>query len=247
MDTATAATAVALVELDHPRAAPAAGAAATLRAAAPQPTAGLVLERRDDPPPGARPRHTTRLLELVDEVMSTAGLHWDDLDRLAVGIGPGTFTGLRIGIATARALSVARALPLVGVSTLASLALGAAIGAPEDGSLVAVLDARRGEAFAAAWRSAAPPPAEPVRAPAALAPAALAAAVQGLAAPLAVGDGAVAFRELLQDAEVTVPADESPLHRVSAAVHCRLAAVAGAGGAVAPEYLRRPDAEVRRA
>jgi tRNA threonylcarbamoyl adenosine modification protein YeaZ len=112
------------------------------------------LEARDDPPPGDRPRHTTRLLPLVEELLGRAGMSFDDLDRVAVGIGPGTFTGLRIGIATARALAQARALPLVGVSTLHSLAYGAEV-ALADGhaieTVVPTLDARRGEVFAAAW------------------------------------------------------------------------------------------------
>src|SRR5437016_6127398 len=54
------------------------------------------LEARDDPPAGQRPRHTTRLLPLVQELLEQAGTTFDDLDRIAVGVGPGTFTGLRI-------------------------------------------------------------------------------------------------------------------------------------------------------
>ena len=70
------------------------------------------LELRDDPPPGERPRHATRLLPLITEVMEESGASWDSFERIAVGVGPGTFTGLRIGIATARAL--ARAFPKDG-------------------------------------------------------------------------------------------------------------------------------------
>ena len=95
-DTATRATTVALLDTDR----------------------GEAIERRDDPPPGARPRHTTRLLALVVEVLDAAGVSWADVDRIAVGVGPGTFTGLRIGVATARALARAREIELVGVSTL---------------------------------------------------------------------------------------------------------------------------------
>ena len=95
MDTATPATAVAVWAPD-----------------------GTEVERRDDPGPGERPAHAARLLALVDEVVPG----WDAIERIAVGIGPGGFTGLRIGIATARALAQARDLPLVGVSSLAALA-----------------------------------------------------------------------------------------------------------------------------
>lgn len=65
-------------------------------------------ERRDDPPAGERPAHAARLLELAEAVLEEAALDWDAVTRLAVGVGPGGFTGLRIGIATARALAQAR-------------------------------------------------------------------------------------------------------------------------------------------
>ncbi len=100
-----------------------------------------VFEVRDDPAPGARPAHAGRLLAAAEEALEAAGVGWEALDRLAVGVGPGSFTGLRIGIATARALAQARGLPMVGVSTLEALARGAG-----DAPLVlAALDARRGE------------------------------------------------------------------------------------------------------
>src|SRR5205085_7440496 len=115
-----------------------------------------VLEARHDPEAGARPGHATHLLPLAAELLERAGIGWDALDRVAVGIGPGTFTGLRIGVASARALGRASGTPLVGISTLHSLALAAG-GSPistQIDSVIAVIDARRGEAFAAAWRLA---------------------------------------------------------------------------------------------
>src|SRR5919199_5081496 len=108
---------------------------------------GTAVERRDDPAPGERPSHAARLLELAEEALGAAGAGWDDVTRLAVGIGPGGFTGLRIGIATARALAQARALDVVPVGTLRALAAGAA----RPDATLAVLDARRGEAFVAAY------------------------------------------------------------------------------------------------
>ena len=83
----------------------------------------VVYTARDDPKPGERPGHATRLLPLTAMVLERAGVGWDEVDRIAVGVGPGTFTGLRIGVASARALARARSIPLVGVSTLQSLAL----------------------------------------------------------------------------------------------------------------------------
>jgi tRNA threonylcarbamoyladenosine biosynthesis protein TsaB len=206
------------------------------------------LEARDDPPPGERPGHVARLLGLIAEVMDHAGANWDSLDRIAVGTGPGTFTGLRIGVATARALTTAAHLPLVGVSTLESLARGARSEAAADGRriVLAVLDARRGEAFAAAWRV---PGGERIIAPAPLGPESLGEHVRRLGeSPLTVGDGAVAFRAVLESAGAFVPPDGSVLHRVSATVHTEIAADLPAADPheVQPEYLRLPDAELAR-
>jgi tRNA threonylcarbamoyladenosine biosynthesis protein TsaB len=201
---------------------------------------GRVHEVRDDPQPGARPAHAGRLLAAAEEALAAAGVGWDQVARLAVGIGPGSFTGLRIGIATARALAQARRIPVTGVSTLEALARGAPAGrAP----IVAVLDARRGEAFAAAWQDGAL-----VLAPAALPPEALAERVAALPGiPLAVGDGAVRFRGPLEAAGAHVPPDEDGTHRLRAEHVCRL----GVEGkptdrdALLPDYLREPDAVPR--
>jgi tRNA threonylcarbamoyladenosine biosynthesis protein TsaB len=207
----------------------------------------LDLAAVDDPPAGGRPGHAQKLLVLVHELLAQADDGWDSIDRIAVGVGPGTFTGLRIGIASAQALAAATGTPLVGVSTLRALALAAHDRAPGQAKL-AVLDARRGEAFVAGWGARADPlAAEPALAPRVLTPEQLAGVTAGSGAKaLAVGDGALKFRGILEQAGVEVPAAESPLHRVSAREHCRLAAMLQpvAGGIVEPEYLRLPDAEI---
>ncbi len=234
-DTATSRTAVALRDIDT-------GANVCMRYE-------LDLGAADDPPAGARPGHAQRLLSLIDELMRRGCAEWDSIERIAVGVGPGTFTGLRIGIASAQALAAARALPLVGVSTLRSLALMAHDREPRLATL-AVLDARRGEAFAACWAAGEDPlTAEPVLPPSVLTPEQLArAAAAGAVATRAVGDGALKFRELLERAGVEVPGQDSPLHRVCARAHCRLGALAlpSADGRVEPEYLRLPDAVAAR-
>ena len=234
-DTATRATTVALSGVDE-----------------------VVYVARDDPPPGGRPGHATHVLGLIAAVLGRAEVDWDDVDRIAVGIGPGTFTGLRIGIATARALAQARDIPLVGVSTLQSLALagprvslslaGAYAPPPGVDVVLAVLDARRGEVFAASWRN------EEVEEfdaalfrPRVVGPEELASLVAPLGSrTLAIGDGAVAFRQVLERAGPFIPEDDSPLHRVTAAHHCRLAArlPVTVPEEVRPEYLRAPDAEI---
>ncbi len=230
-DTATRATTVALLDTDTDEA----------------------VQRRDDPPAGARPRHTTLLMALVVEVLDAAGARWADVDRIAVGVGPGTFTGLRIGVATAHALARAREIDLVGVSTLHSLARGAATaetarGGPYD-AVMAVIDARRGEAFAAGWAADAASHADaaPLLGPRALAPEALAEAIRADGRGwLAAGDGAVEFRQALEPAGARIPEPDSDLHRVSAVEHCRLARTLRPEPpeAIQPEYLRLPDAEI---
>jgi tRNA threonylcarbamoyladenosine biosynthesis protein TsaB len=212
----------------------------------------VVLEARDDPPPGARPRHASRLLPLTAELLERAAIGFADLERIAVGVGPGTFTGLRIGVATARALAQASRTPLVGVSTLHSLALNAlALPTPVPvDSVVAVLDARRGEAFAAGWRMAdLETCASNVMRPSALAPQALADALRELGpSALAIGEGAVEFRSILESSGAIVPEDDSELHRVTAAGHCRIARHLRPADPdeIHPEYLRLPDAEIAR-
>ncbi|HEV7460589.1 MAG TPA: tRNA (adenosine(37)-N6)-threonylcarbamoyltransferase complex dimerization subunit type 1 TsaB, partial [Solirubrobacteraceae bacterium] len=192
-------------------------------------------ERRHDPLSGERPGHATRLLGLVDEALAEVELELGDLDRLGVGVGPGSFTGLRIGIATARALAQSAGVPLAGVSTLAALAAGAADEGGPQRAVLAVIDAGRGEGFAAAFRDA-----RPLAKPAALAPAALADLAATLEAPLAVGGGAVRFRAQLRAAGAAVPADESPLHRLDGRQLSRLAAAAETADrdTVLPHYTR---------
>lgn len=202
---------------------------------------GDLVRARHDPQPGERPGHAAQLLALVEATLEAAGVGWAEVDRLAVGVGPGGFTGLRIGIATARALSQARALTLVGVSSLQALAAGA-----EGRFVVGVIDARRGQAYAAGWADD-----DPVLPAAARDPAELAREVGQAKArvgrtPLAVGDGAIRFRSQLEGVGATVPPDDSPLHRLDAAHTCRLGARATgrAAGGVLPDYLRAPDAEL---
>ncbi len=214
------------------------------------------LEARDDPPVGQRPRHTACLLPLIAELLEHSGASFDQLERIAVGIGPGTFTGLRIGIATARALGRALGVPLVGVSTLESLAVYAQHAYPRvqggPDAVVSVLDARRGEVFAAAW-SLTYDGRAPLFGARALTPTGLAEllARTELLVPnrtLAVGDGALAFRDVLEPSGVAIPDDDSECHRVNASAHCWLAWSLPARQAkdVHPYYVRLPDAELGR-
>ena len=215
-DTATAATSVALLDDAAP---------------------GKARERRHDPRPGERPGHSQLLLALAHELLEEAGLTFAAVDRVAVGLGPGGFTGLRIGVATARALAQASGAQLAGVSTLRALAAGAQPAAGQN--VLAVVDARRGEVFLAGFEGD-----RQVLGPLAIAPAE--AGTLGVEGMLAVGDGALRFREDLQAAGCDVPAEGSAQHGVSARMTCRLALQgAGARDLVVPDYLRKPDAKRR--
>lgn len=164
------------------------------------------------------------------------------MDRIAVGLGPGSFTGLRIAVATARALGLSRGLPVSGVCTLE--AIGLALAEPAGGSArLAAIDARRGEVFAALYS----PSGERLWEPQVYPPQELGERVAALAdPPLAAGSGAVRFRQQLASRGVEVPEDSDPVHRVAARHTCALAAAEAAGegsGSLVPIYIRPPDAE----
>ena len=182
-----------------------------------------------------RPAHAAELLPAIHDAMERAGISFRDLDAIAVGLGPGTFTGLRIGVATARALAKANDLPLRGVSSLAALAAGL-----DEGPRLPLIDAKRGEVYGALFDGEAqlwPPFASGMDA---LAERLRDAGVR----PLSAGDGSLRFRDELEAAGVRVAPGESPLHVVSAAHLCRLALRApdAAPEQILPDYLREPDA-----
>ncbi|MEA2301259.1 MAG: tRNA threonylcarbamoyladenosine biosynthesis protein TsaB [Solirubrobacteraceae bacterium] len=206
---------------------------------------GTIREARDDVEPGTRPRHTQRLLPLAAGLLAEAGLRFEDLDLIAVGIGPGTFTGLRIGIATARGLAQATGAPVVGLCTLRVLATAADAAQTSTTHrpptpVLALIDAGRGEAFVGGYERG-----REVVAPAPVGPDGLAAVAEGRGW-LGVGSGALRFRGQLEDANVAVAPDESPLHRVSAVTMLGLALDddVDARAPVTPLYLRLPDAEL---
>jgi tRNA threonylcarbamoyladenosine biosynthesis protein TsaB len=177
---------------------------------------------------------------LLPSVEAALGLSGEDLSavgRVLVGVGPGTFTGIRIAAATARALSLGTGAPLSKGSTLEALS-APALHVADD--VLAVLDARRGQVFAR--RCAKDGPSGSI---VCARPEELAKEFSG-GAPLLVGDGAVRYREALSGLG-RIPPDGSPLHRVSAAGLVMAADLSVVDAeAVVPIYVREPDAEVRR-
>jgi tRNA threonylcarbamoyladenosine biosynthesis protein TsaB len=192
---------------------------------------------------GGRPRHAEALLvELEGAVAASGG--WETIERLAVGVGPGSFTGLRVGIATARAIAQALAKPIVPVGTLAALALGIGESELAIGRLrLPVLDARRGQAFAALHEPNGSERWEPFVA----APDELAERLRTLPkSALAAGSGALRFRGELEAAGAELLPDPDRAHRVWARHVCRLAerGTPSPPEAIQPTYLRPPDAQL---
>jgi tRNA threonylcarbamoyladenosine biosynthesis protein TsaB len=202
-------------------------------------------ERLVSPRPGARPRHAEELVVEVELAADAAG-GWDRVDLIAVGVGPGSFTGLRVGIATARALAQALAKPIAGVCSLATLARGIAeLPQSEGQSTLPIIDARRSEIVAALHDP------EGLRrwGPVVAMPGALAERLaEAGGTPVAAGDGALRFRRDLKQAGAEVLSEDAPAHRVSARHVCRLAEDVErlAPREITPIYLRPPDAEIWR-
>jgi len=208
------------------------------------------------PPPDAAslmgpPSHSRELLPELDRLVRQAGIRLSEIHSIAVGVGPGTFTGLRIGVATARALGQAIRVGVRPVSSLEALALGAASRA--DGvpgrPLVSLIDARRGQVFVAVYRADAAGALTELHDPAVDEPDGVLELVRSLEpTPLAVGDWAVRSAQGLEDAGAEIPPSGSGLHAVDALYVCRLGmnVAPAAPEDVKPVYLRLPDVELKK-
>ena len=180
-------------------------------------TAALV---RDGDVLGERTSRAVRVLEDAAGLFRASGAEPVELTGIAVGIGPGSFTGMRMGIAAARGLSLALDVPVAGVSTLAALLEGAPGALP-------VIDAGRREVFA--LLDGEPSVCAPDQVP----------------VGLCVGDGALRYRSVLEERGSAVPPDDDERHLPRARFHALLATRFGPADAVAPLYLRIPDAEAK--
>ncbi len=235
LDTATLTLSCALVD-----AAP--GAAPRLRCA-----------RTDPAPPrpaaGATGGHGGRLPSALVALLDAEGLHLPDVEGYAIGLGPGSFTGLRIGLATWKGLAYANRRPIAGVSSLAALALAAAPDAPAGAVLVPLLDARKGEVYAGFFR-AVPGGVEAVEPEAALPPDALLARAAALPRAVAFGEGYAAYAERLAPSlpRLATAVASPPALAVAALAAPRLAGAAfdaQALFALEPHYVRPSEAELK--
>jgi tRNA threonylcarbamoyladenosine biosynthesis protein TsaB len=214
--------------------------------------------------------HSQQLIELVDQALATASLELGDVDGIAIGAGPGSFTGLRIGMATAKGLAFAAEKPLWAVSSLAALALALDRHEHEhedarghDALVVPILDARRGEIFVGFYRLAGGATAvaeEQVLAPDALGKA-LAAVLEhtGCERALLVGDGARVYADAIDGSlgeqvvagrslsEITRTASGAA-HTPPAAAVARLTLCGEHDDILisgAPTYIRLSEAEIK--
>ncbi len=238
LDTATLTLSCALLEVDS--------AGATLLAEHHEPASRG---------PGDRPTccHGARLPGVLTELLSAHGRRLPDLEGYAVGLGPGSFTGLRIGLATWKGLAYANRRPLAGASSLAAMALAAARDAGDGALLVPLLDAKKGEVYAGFYRRLGPAAVEAVQPDAALSPDALRAALSALPRqlePLAFGEGLEAHQAALGGkvtqlhTAVRTPGGASV--GLLAAPALRAAGFdAQAISALEPRYVRASEAEVK--
>jgi len=180
-------------------------------------TAALV---RDGETLGERTTTARTLLRDFEELVDAAAIERGTIEGIVVGTGPGSYTSLRMGLVTARVLSLALSAPVAGVSTLAALRAGS------NGALP-VIDGRRHEVFT-------------------LAPEPICVAAEALSVErgsVCVGDGAKRYRALLESAGATVPPDSDPRHVPWARFHAELARDFGPAELAEPLYLRAPDAD----
>lgn len=193
--------------------------------------------------------HARHLMTLVDTALNLSGMSVADLDAFAVTIGPGTFTGLRIGLSSVQGMATATSKPMAGISSLDALAAQAAPSSQGAGYLVcAMLDARRQEVYGGLFRTggqAVVPVSEPrVGSPEAL--------VDEIEEPcFLVGSGALLYqnvlREKLADRFTLAPPNA---HTIRGETIARLALAtfenntAPVNRVLQPLYLRKSDAEI---
>ncbi|MBC2743072.1 MAG: tRNA (adenosine(37)-N6)-threonylcarbamoyltransferase complex dimerization subunit type 1 TsaB [Desulfosarcina sp.] len=189
--------------------------------------------------------HSRHLLSIIHRILKGSGCEPANIGGIAVTRGPGTFTGLRIGISTVKGLAAAIQAPVVGVSSLSALAFPLSL---LDCPVVAMIDARRGEVYHARYHSGigAPEPATPVSV---CAPETAAAALPEDA--ILVGSGAVLYREVFESRCPGIRFADSTQHVIRAASVGMLAMTrfsqqnSDSIDALIPEYIRKAEAQIQ--
>lgn len=207
--------------------------------------------RADHRRPG-RSNHAEALLPLIEDVLRSAGTDFASLSLLGVAVGPGSFTGLRIGISTAKGLVYGSETPVVGVRTLEALAHGAP---PGDGAsfVCPLMDARKGEVYAALYRRT-DAAFERLMEDCVAEPESLFRQVDAMAEGpcLFVGSGVEAYADLIARctrgrARVAPGVDGSSTAVSVARIARRKSPSAADAASLAPFYIRPPDAAARAA
>lgn len=218
------------------------------------PSAELICDRTErvalrPGPQGPSGGHGARLPGALHELLVAVDRRLADVEGYAVGLGPGSFTGLRVGLATWKGLAYANRRPIAGASSLAAMALAAAPAAPQGTLLLPLLDARKGEVYAGFYRAAGRG-VEVVHREAALSPTALVDLLPGLGAAVGFGEGYDAFRVELARALPPLaggPATPSAYQVAALAAPRLLGAAFDQKGlsALEPHYVRPSEAEVK--
>lgn len=172
---------------------------------------------RDGEIAGERLTEARSILVAADELVRGAGLEHDDLDAIVVGTGPGSFTSIRIGLATARGIGLALGIPAAGVSTFHAFGGG-----------LPVIDAKRGQVYTVDATTGGPTVGPP----------------QGLEVEgrRLVGDGAVRYRDVFEAAGAAIPDDDDPVHVPAARRLVAHVAIFAPAETIEPLYVRAPDA-----
>lgn len=188
--------------------------------------------------------HAEALMPMVEAVRRDAAAAWSDIDAIAVTVGPGTFTGVRIGLAAARGLALVTGAVVAGVTSLEALAAEALAASPADGHLLVCVDARRGQVYVQGFVVSAAGDVRPADHPAACDPADAGARL--VPGTRVVGSGAGLVRAALTSVPDAVTFDPLPLQpdaRTIAGLVARRGLPAGSTPQPVPLYLRPPDAK----
>lgn len=203
---------------------------------------GTVLAHRFE---ARRRGHAEALLPMIEDVRGEAGVGWHDIDVIAVTVGPGTFTGVRIGLASARGLALVTGAAVVGVTSLEALAAEAVAAGTKEGRLTVCVDARRGQVYVQTFAVSAAGDVRAVDHPAACDPADAGHRVGP--GGRVVGSGAGLVEAALAAIPENVVFDPAPLQpdgRTIAGLVARRDGLADAGSHPVPLYLRPPDAKL---